>query len=219
MADPARRAGKGKRGRSWRLVGGAFLHFGIVAYLVVVPLAVVLSAPENASTEALLRLGLGYSGWFLAGLLAIGLAATLLAAIVDALRDKGDPAAPRTPAMRSAEALARTRDEAALLPHDEIAARVAEISARAWNHEDPAYQALSRDLAEIVRTSAQALASAPAERRAAIRTRTLLALGHIDQALGQLASHLAAQDESKAHAAALYVEQRYGASDFAIPKD
>jgi len=219
MTDLPRSGGTRKRGRLWRLVGGAFLHFGIVAYVVVVPLAVAFSAPTGASAEALLRLGLVYSGWFLIGLLAIGLAATLASAVVDAFRHPRGQASSGAGAAHSADLLATTRTEAAGLSQAEIAARVAEIAARPWNHQDPAYQALSRDLAQVVRTAATALASAPAERRAAICARTMDALGHIDQALGQLTNSRAAQDETNAHAAALYVEQRYGASDFAITND
>ena len=68
---------------AWRIVGGAFLHFVVPAYLVTVALVTLFEAPAGASASALARLALGYSGWFLAGYGALALAGTIAAAAIE----------------------------------------------------------------------------------------------------------------------------------------
>ncbi|MFA6112976.1 MAG: hypothetical protein WC729_03270 [Sphingomonas sp.] len=203
----------------WRIVAGAFLHFAVPAYILTVPLACLFAAPAAATVEDVLRLALPFSGWFLALYAASGTLFSLGAALLDPMlrqqRRRREARDPRVAAQRSAQRLSRAITEGRRLYGDRAPSALDRLSAAPCDHADPRCQALSSDLAEIVRTSAAALASAPAERRTAILATAAAALDRIDNAVAALHAERSRLDEGDALTVARYVESRYGTSDFA----
>ena len=94
--------------------------------------------------------------------------------------------------------------------------QVGTLSAAAWDHDDARYQALARDLQQVVDTAAIALRSAAADRRSIISAQAILGVTQIGDELTALNADRARSDEAAAQAATLYVARRYGPSDFAI---
>jgi len=84
-----------------------------------------------------------------------------------------------------------------------------------WDHADDRYQALSSDLAEVVRTSTAAIASAAPERRPELRALAADSLRHIETALAELSAERARLDEGDARVMARYVRLRLTQSDSA----
>lgn len=203
----------------WRLVAGAFLHVAVPAYILTVPLACLFAASPAATVEDVLKLALPFSGWFLALYAASGTLFSLGAALLDPAlrrsRRRRDARDPRRAALRSAERLSRAIAAGRRLYGDRVPPALDRLAAMPCDHADPRCQALSADLAEIVRTSAAAMATAPAERRDAILERATVALDRIDGAVAALRAERGRLDEGDALTVARYVESRYGPSDFA----
>ena len=203
---------------AWRIVGGAFLHFVVPAYLVTVALVTLFGAPAGASASALARLALGYSGWFLAGYGALALAGTIAAAAIEPAlasgrrRSASDPSAP---AAASRLRVTRALADARALPGVEVGRLVESLAVSRWDHDDARFQELSRDLDQVVRAMTAAHASASSQSRpdiADLATRSLL---RIDAALRDLADDRSRLDHGDARTVTRYVENRYGPSDFA----
>jgi hypothetical protein len=79
-----------------------------------------------------------------------------------------------------------------------------------WRHDDSRYQALSRDLAEVVRTSTAAASSADAAGRARAIETALRGLRGIAAGLRDLEDEASRHDQGDAETVARYVESRYG---------
>jgi len=204
---------------AWRIVGGAFLHFAVPAYLVTVTTLTLVTAPAGAPMGEIARRALGYSGWFLVGYAALTLAATIAAAAIEPVlairrqrRQAGDPDLPATASrLRLTRALADARS----LPGAELHRAIDALAAPRWDHDDPRFQELSQDLDQVVRAMTAANATASAQSRADIVDLATRALQRIDHALGDLAADRGRLDHGDARAVARYVENRYGPSDFA----
>lgn len=203
----------------WRIVAGAFLHFIVPAYVIGVPLACLFAAPKDATVEQLLGLALPFSGWFLAGYAAATVIATLAAAAIDpalrARRRRRDELDPRVAAAGSERRLARAVAEGGGALGGRAPALLVAIRDAHWDHGDPRYQALSSDLAQIVRTSVAACATASAESRGEIADIAAVSLARIERALQALITERGRLDAGDARTVARYVELRYGPSDFA----
>jgi hypothetical protein len=201
----------------WRLVAGGFLHFVLPAYLVALVVDLLLFA-HAATFEAMLRQALPFSGRFLLVYGAVTLAGSVVAAALDPLlrarrgrREARDPgAAARHSEARLVDAIGQGRGR---FGGDADAVLQAIRSGR-WQHDDPRFQALSRDLVEVVRTSLAALASTDRERRAGVVETAERALRGIASGLRELELEASRRDEGDAQTVARYVESRYG-SDFA----
>lgn len=204
---------------TWRLVAAGFLHFGLIGYLIsVVPLSLLL-APSGAGATEVLRTGLRLSGIFLVAFLLLGMACVMLAALWDG-RKRGHGRRSST----NAPAIARDRVTGAV----ETARRALDsaaqplllsIATRGWAYDDDRYQALARDLDLIVGATVTALGEAPPEAIPAIRAQATSSLGIIDQALADLDGARASAAADAAQTAALYIQNRYGSSDFTIKAD
>lgn len=203
----------------WRLVAGGFLHFGIVGYLLVVPALALLEAPRSASAEQILRLALRYSAAFLLGLFLIGTLATLSARLLDPLlraRRHGRSRSPEAAAGRSRERLRRAAGIARGGLSADTSRLVAQVAAEPWDHDDPRYQALARDLEEVIATSSAAIASAAADQATELEELAVRAIGQIRAELVELAASRAREEEVRARTAAHYVSSRYGTFDSTI---
>ena len=204
---------------AWRIVGGAFLHFAVPAYLVTVAVVTLFNAPAGAPASELARLALGYSGWFLAGYAALMVSATLAAAAIEPLlgarRRLQDTHNIRGSAIDSRLRLTRALADARSLPSAGIRRLVDSIGAPRWDHDDPRFQALSQDLAQVVQAMRSANATASAQSRPDIINLATGSLQRIDDALGALIAEQRRLDHGDAIAVACYVENRYGPSDFA----
>ena len=201
---------------AWRIVGGAFLHFAVPVYVGTVAVATLLTAPAGAPLGELAHLALGYSGWFLAGYAALALAATVVAAALEPLaggrRDAIDPSrAANDSRMRVTHALAEARS----LPGADLRRLVDVLARPRWNHDDERYQALSRDLAQVVHAMAVANDTASDESRTDILALATRSLQRIDDTLSDMVAERSRLDHGDARAVARYVENRYGPSDFA----
>jgi hypothetical protein len=203
----------------WRIVAGAFLHFGVPAYLLSVPLACVLAGTRDATIGAALERALPFSGWFLALYALAAILATLAAATIDPLlrarRARRIARDPRAAALASDRRLSRAVTQGRRLLGDRAAVPLDRMSAARWDHADPRFQALSADLANVVGTAAQALTTAPPERHAPLLQVTTDALARLETALGTLLTERSRLDEGDALTMARYVESRYGSADFA----
>ena len=205
----------------WRISAGAFLHFGVVAYVVVVPLALLLFSPRGASLTDLLQLALRYSAMFLAAIVLIGCLTTALCALADVFQRACRRSAAVEDLSKSESRLhllIATETARRALDHA-VAVRIGTVAAAFWDHDDPRYQALARDLKNLVTTAASAIGHVPAERRADILSNAAVALAHIDAELAVLNSERGRAEEARAQAAARYVQTRYRPSDFSIPVD
>lgn len=203
----------------WRIVAGAFLHFAVPAYIVTVPLACLFAAPPAATVEDMLNLALPFSGGFLAIYAASGTLFSLAAALLDPMlrrqRRRREARDPRVAALRSEQRLSRAIAEGRRLYGERAPPALDRLSTVRCDHADPRCQALSSDLAEIVRTSAAAFATAPVERRDAILKVATAALDRIEGAVAALHAERGRLDEGDVLTVARYVESRYGTSDFA----
>lgn len=205
--------------RAWRIVGGAFLHFAVPVYVVTVAVATLFTAPAGAPLGELARLALGYSGWFLAGYAALALAATLAAAALEPLigvRRRGrDATDPGRAAIDSRMRVTRALAEARSLPGADLRQLVDMLAQPRWDHDDERYQALSRDLAQVVHAMAVANDTASTESRSDILALATRSLQRIEEMLSGLRAEQSRLDHGDARAIARYVENRYGPSDFA----
>lgn len=204
--------------RAWRIAGGAFLHFAVPAYVVTVAVATLFTAPTGAPLGDLARLALGYSGWFLAGYAALALAATLAAAAMEPLvgirRRRRDAIDPSRAAIDSRRRVARALADARSLPGAELRRLADALASPRWDHDDERYQALSRDLEQVVHAMTTANRTASDESRLDIVALATRSLQRIDDTLGGLAAERSRLDHGDARAVARYVENRYGPSDF-----
>lgn len=205
--------------RSWKLVGGAFLHFAAPAYLVAVPAACLATAPAGAGAAAFLRLAIGYSGWFLAGYALLALASVAAVVLVEPVLRSGQARRvardPRHAALASERRVARAASEGRRQLGAEAVRVLDSIQGPRWDHADPRCQALSADLAEVVRTAVAAIRTAPPERRADMAALATASLARVEAALGALHAERGRLDEGDARTVARYIELRYGDSDFA----
>lgn len=223
MVSGSREAGKDASDDSavlpWRIVGGAFIHFVVPAYIIAVPVACLFAAPASASLAQVTSLALPFSGWFLGGYALVATLATLAAAGADPLlrarRRRRQARDPRVAADRSARRLAQAAGDGRRLLGDRAAALLDTIRDASWDHADPRFQALSTDLGEVVRTATAALSTAPAERRAAIADGATRSLDHLATALQNLVAERGRLDEGDALAVARYIQMRHAPSDFA----
>jgi ElaB/YqjD/DUF883 family membrane-anchored ribosome-binding protein len=204
----------------WTLVAGAFVHFVVPIYLVALIVDTLLAMPSGATTEAMLRHALPFSGEFLVVYLAIALAVSLGAAAVDPLlrarrrrRTRNDPLAAT---LLSEQRLRRAVTQGRGLFGEQADTILQALQAAGWDHGDDRYRSLSDDLAEVVRTSAGALTAAPSEEIATTATR---ALEHLQDALRNLNHDHGTRRIAEAQAAARYVELRHGPSDFSSGGD
>ena len=204
---------------AWRIVGGASLHFAAPAYLVTVAVTTLFNAPAGAPVSGLIRLALGYSGWFLAGYAALTLAATLAAAVIEPLIEIGyrrrDAIDPSQAAIDSRRRVTHALADARSLPGADLRRLADALAAPRWDHDDERCQALSQDLEQVVRAMTTANRTASDETRPDIVALAIQSLQRIDHTLADLASERSRLDHGDARAVARYVENRYGPSDFA----
>ncbi|HEX7850594.1 MAG TPA: hypothetical protein VF485_12775 [Sphingomonas sp.] len=205
--------------RAWRIVCGAFLHFAVPAYVVAVVVVTLFNAPAAAPISDLARLALGYSGWFLAGYAALTLAATIAAAAIEPLvairRRRRDAIDPSRAAIDSRLRVTHALADARSLPGADLRRLADALAAPRWNHDDERYQALSRDLEQVVHAMTAANRTASDESRPDITALATRSLQRIDDRLGDLAVERSRLDHGDARAVARYVDNRYGSSDFA----
>ncbi len=205
--------------RAWRIVGGAFLHFAVPAYVLTVAVVTLFNAPAGAAVSDLTRLALGYSGWFLAGYAALTLIATLAAAAIEPLtvigRRRRDAIDPGRAAIDSRRRVTHALADARSLPGADLRRLTDALAAPRWNHDDERYQALSQDLEQVVHAMTTANRTASNESRTDILALATRSLQRIDDALGELAAERGRLDHGDARTVARYVEHRHGSSDFA----
>ena len=203
--------------RAWRIVGGAFLHFAVPVYVVTVAVATLFTAPAGAPIADLAHLALGYSGWFLAGYAALALAATVVTAALEplvGLRRHRDAIDPRRAANDSRMRVTHALAEARSLPGADLSRLVDVLARPRWDHDDERYQALSRDLVQVVHAMAVANDTASDESRTDILALATRSLQRVDDTLNDLAAERSRLNHGDARAVARYVENRYGPSDF-----
>ena len=204
---------------AWRLVAGAYLHFAVPAYLISVPITAIYITPVHAPLAATIASVPRLSALFLVGYALLAASSVAVAIAVEPLLR-----------FRSARREARDPNFAAQLSSRRVARAIADGTPRLgsdatnvldalrgprWDHADERFQALSADLAEVVRTSCAALASAPPERRDAIAEMAKGSLHRIEAALAALQAERGRLDEGDLHTVARYVAMRYDSSDFA----
>lgn len=205
--------------RAWRIVGGAFLHFAVPAYVVAVAVATLFAAPAGAPLGELARLALGYSGWFLAGYTALTVLATLAAAAIEPVigvrRLRRDAIDPSRAAIDSRRRVTHALADVRSLPSADLHRLADALAAPRWDHDDMRYQALSQDLEQVVRAMTAANRTASDDSRPDIVALATRSLQRVDDTLRDLAAERSRLDHGDASTIARYVENRYGPSDFA----
>lgn len=203
---------------SWRIVGGALVHFVVPIYLVGVPVACLVAAPAGASWGAIASNIPLFSAWFLGGYTLFTVAATAGAALLDRLfgwrRRHRETRDPRFAAIASERRVAHALSDARRTLGERALPLLDSLRGPRWDHQDARYQALSLDLERVVTTSLAALASAAPDRRTEIVGLATETLGRIEVALDELHAERGALDEGDARTVARYIESRYGSSDF-----
>lgn len=193
---------KNKSIASWRFLAGVFVHCLVPAYLVVLPLAYLLSPKVDPASSAVVGHVLTLSWQFLAGYGALAVVAMAAAAVTDpVLRWRGARRMAHDPdaaARASKERLANAWSSGRRMLDQPSRLMLEAIRRRGWEHDDPRFQALSADVAEVVRTAAAAIASAPPDRRPRLYAMTAESLDHIDGALAALEAGQARLDEGDA---------------------
>lgn len=199
-----------------RFVAGVFVHCLVPAYLVAIVLA-YLVAPSPTSTGIAERI-LSWSGLFLTGYAGLTIVAVAAAAAIDpfasrysARRIERDP---RAADIASRRRLAIAVTDGRRLLDEKSRAMLEAIRVLQWNHADPRYQALSTELAEVVRTSGAAIASAAAPQRAGLQAIAAESIGYLHSALASLGEEQARLDEGDARVIARYVRLRHAQPDF-----
>jgi hypothetical protein len=199
-------------------VAGVFVHCTVPSYVVVVPVMWLFTGRKGGAGRDIVGELLVLSAWFLVGYAILAAASIVAAALLEPVsrrrhlrRDTHDP---RFTALASSRRLAKAIVDGRRALDDRSQALLASIRRHEWDHADVRFQAVSNDLAEIVRTSCTALASALPERRLALRGLATESLEHIDAALNELAAERARLDEGDAATVARYVQLRYLQSDF-----
>jgi len=204
----------------WRMAVGALLHFAVAGYLLVVPLLCLLLAPAPFSAEGLARLALRISLWFLlslAGLMLVMVPAMLVADRWLRARRRRVAVAQQDP--RAQEAAARVQ-QAARAPLGETATPwLSRIAGARWAFWDARYQALARDLAEVVQAATVALASSSADRRDVIDASAAHALARIANEVEALGDEQARADEAEVQRLSIYLQNRYPAYDSPLRPD
>lgn len=204
---------------AWRLVGGAYLHFAVPAYLVAMPLAAIFMAPARASIAAMVASVPRLSGLFLAGYFILAASSVFVAmGIEPLLRLRNARRAARDPnfaAQASSRRVARAIADGVLQLGPEAASMLDSFRGSRWDHANEGFQALSADLVEVVRTASAALTTAPPDRRIAIADLAAASLQRIDAALTALQAERSRLDEGDLHTVARYIATRYDSSDFA----
>jgi hypothetical protein len=203
----------------WRIVAGAFLHFALAAYLLVGLGCCAAGLLGGMTSPELVARALPYSVRFAVVYMALATTTTLVAAMLDPLlrrhrrrrvgRDPGvlERQSRRDLTMALAEGRSRLeRDAVSVLDT---------IASIAWHHDDPAFQFLSADLAEVVKTSVTALTTATPQRRQDLTAVTTATLARIVQSARDLQDERRRLDEGDLHTVARYIDSRYPRSDYA----
>jgi hypothetical protein len=203
----------------WRIVAGAFLHLALPTYLILGLACGAAGLLGGLTSVELAVRALPYSVRFAVVYLLAAGTATATAVLLDPplrrrrrRRDGRDPDAAERQSRRNLTiALAKGRS---LL--DRGAVSVLDIIASiAWHHEEPAFQSVSADLAEVVRTSAAALATATPQRRQELTAVTTTTLIRIADRLRELQEDRGRLDEGDLRTVARYIDSRYPAPDCA----
>ncbi|WP_420381265.1 hypothetical protein [Novosphingobium sp.] len=202
---------------AWQIVAAAWLHFAVPIYVVAMPVTALMVAPAGAPFAAMLTLVPRLSMWFLGSYAGLGVVCVTTAMAVEPLlhwrsarREASDP---NRAALASARRVARAIADGTNLLGGEPAALLSAMRDPRWDHADTRFQALSTDLAEVVRTTCAALATASADRRAAIVMLATTSLRRIATALTALQAEQSRLDEGDAQAIARYVAMRYDTPD------
>ena len=203
----------------WRIVAGAFLHFALPAYLLVGLACCSAGLLGGLTSSGLASRALPYSVRFAVVYLILAVVVTSATVLLDPplrrrrrKRAKRDPDAAQRQSHRNlATALAEGRsrlDPAAVSVLDAIAAN-------GWHHDEPAFQSVSADLAEVVRASAAALVTATPQRRQELTAVTTATLTRIAASLCVLQEQRGRLDEGDLRTIARYIDSRYPPPDCA----
>jgi len=202
---------------AWQIVAAAYLHFAVPTYVIATPVAAMVLSPPGAPFAAMLALLPRLSGWFLGSYACLAVLSVAAAMTIEPLlrlraaqRDARDP---NRGALESSRRVARAITDGKYLLGNEPAVLLEAMQGPRWDHADARFQALSIDLAEVVRTSCAALATASADRRPVIVMLAATSLRRIETALAALQAERSLLDEGDAQAIARYVAMRYGTSE------
>lgn len=213
MPAPASPAQPRRRIPRWKIVGGAFLHFALPVFLLIVVLDALHLAALDPGKAALRRELLGDMLRLLGIYGVIGGTATLIALAIDrvstllaARRTARDPALHSAARLEGALVAARGRFGAG------GDAALGVIVAAECDHRDPRHQRIADHLATLVSTACAALDLASAAGRAPIIARTATALASIAGEAQALAQARAAERDQAAATVAGFIVARYGSS-------
>ncbi|WP_242097640.1 hypothetical protein [Sphingomonas sp. CROZ-RG-20F-R02-07] len=203
----------------WPIVAGAFLHFALPAYLLIGLACGAVGLLDGLTPPDLAAWALPYSVRFAVAYLILAVIATAAAAVLDPpLRRRQqrrvgrDPGAAERQSQRNlAGALTEGR---ARLDRDAVSA-LDGIAGIAWQHAEPAFQSISADLVEVIRTSVAAMATATPQRRQELATVTTATLTRIAATLRDLQEQRGRLDEGDLRVVARYIDSRYPPSDYA----
>jgi hypothetical protein len=197
----------------WRIIAGGFLHFALPAYLLVGLACCAAGLLGGLTVPEVTARVLPYSVRFFVIYAALAPIAAATAAVLDLplrqwrQRRAGlDPHAKEYQSRRNlAVALAEGRSR---LDRDAVALLDA-VASVAWHHEEPSFQSVSADLAQVVRTSAAALRTVTPRRRQELAVITAATLTRIVDGLRDLQEERARFDEGDLRTVARYVDSRY----------
>ncbi len=203
----------------WRVVGGAFLHFALLTYLLVGLGSCAAGLLSGLTFAELAAHALTYSAWFATGYLTLALSGTAAAVLLDPpLRRRQRRLAERDPnaaTQQSYQNLVDVLEEGRARLDPVAVAQLEAIAAQEWHHEQLAFQMISADFSKVVRTSIAAMATASSERREEITAVTVAALSRIADGLHDLHLERSRLDEGDLRTVARYIDGRYSPSNSA----
>lgn len=208
----------------WRLVAGAWVHFAVPAYLVVLLFAFLFGRTAWKTPDGAARLAASASIRFVVLYGALTISTAVGARLLDPLlRRRRTRLAARDPlaVFRKSErdvrdALSQIETCSTSGPGTRLASVLESASRMTWDHADPRVQRLSADLAEAARVFAAALSSAAPDAQRDVLDMACESIGQLLKALRDLGNEQARLNQGDARAMASYIDSRYGQE---VPSD
>ena len=202
----------------WRLVAGAWVHFAVPTYLVVLLFAFLFGRLAWKTPDGAARLAASASIRFVViyGALAIftAVGARLLEPFLRRRRTRlaaRDPLAGFWKSERGVrDALSQIETFSTSGPGSRLPSVLKSASGITWDHADPRVQRLSADLAEAVRVFAAALSSAAPDAQRDVVDMACESIAQVLEALHDLGNEQARLNQGDARAMASYIGSRYG---------
>jgi hypothetical protein len=192
----------------WKITGGAFVHFALPLYLLAAIGDSLRIAAAGGAAPAIVAGVLRDSGYLLSLYAALALAATGLAAGIDAIEGVRNRARDPRAALAARFGLALASTRGRFGPRADTA--LAGLAAFDWNQPDPRLATLAQHGEALIAASLRAAEQSGTDRHDDIAERTAEALETLAGEACLLHKEVSAMRDAEAAALARFVVARYG---------